>query len=177
MNRNLFKNRVLCYQQQGNFWDKSYQTRGERFISSTSCIVWTGVNELEDKLYPKGNPRNRWIEDLIGSYIGFFEELLPYGQLMSQIAFFSYEIIRQTDYSDPQVIVGLAIDEFFKDEELDDELVMLLPNLLEILLDEVKRLIQLKRSSIERWETVLAEELEKKTWFGHVSGMHEMYYT
>lgn len=126
---------------------------------------------------PKGYPRNKWIEDLIGNYVGFFEELYPYGHLMSQIAFYSYEILRQTDYSDPQVLVGLAIDEFLKNEELDEEAYILLPNLLEIILDEISRLAHLKHNYKERWETVLAEELEKKTWFGHVTGMHDMYYT
>jgi hypothetical protein len=128
-------------------------------------------------MQPGENPRNRWIEDLIGSYIGFFEELLPYGHLMSQIAFYSYELIRQTDYSDPQDIVGRAIDEFLKDEVIDDEMVVLLPHLIEILLDEIHRLIQLKHSSLESWEAILAEELEKKTWFGHGSRIQDMFYT
>ena len=96
---------------------------------------------------------------------------------MSQIAFYSYELLRQTDYSDPQMIISRAIDEFLKDEELDKEMALFLPNLLEILLNEIKRLVQLKRMDMERWEVILAEELEKKTWFGHSSGMHDLYYT
>ena len=128
-------------------------------------------------MHTKGNPRNRWIEDLIGSSIGFVEELLPYAHLLSQIAYYSYELIRQTDYSDPQDIVGRAIEEFLEDEDLDEEMVMLLPNLLEILLDEIQRLIQLKRNAIESWESILAEELEKKTWFGHGPRVQDMYYT
>jgi len=139
--------------------------------------ICTGVNTLRDQVPSKEHPRNQWIEELIGTHLGFVEELLPFGHLMSQIAFYCYELLRQTDYSDPQMIIGLAIDEFLKDEELDEEMTLFLPNLLEILLDEIKRLVQLKRMDMERWEVILAEELEKKTWFGHSSGMHDLYYT
>ena len=140
-------------------------------------FVSTGVDGLKDDLFTKGNPRNRWIEDLIGNYIGFVEDLLPYGQLMSQIAFYCYELLRQTDYSDPQVIISLAIEEILKDTELTEEMVVFLPDLLEILLDEIKRLLYLKNLNLDRWELILAEELEKKTWFGSTNGSSDMLYT
>lgn len=132
---------------------------------------------MEDNVNPTGNLRNRWIEDLIGSYIGFVEELLSPAQLLSQIAFYSYELLRLTDYTNSQDIVERAIDEFLENAELDEEMAMLLPNLLEILLEEINRLIQLKHSSMERWESILAEELEKKTWFGTGTQGHDIYYT
>ena len=132
---------------------------------------------MEANINPTGNLRNRWIEDLIGNYIGFVEDLISPANLLSQIAFYSYELLRQTDYTNSQDIVERAIDEFLENAELDEEMAMLLPNLLEILLEEINRLVQLKHSSIERWESILAEELEKKTWFGTGTQGHDIYYT